>query len=193
MVFSFPFLFHDPCCSSYSVMDHLFQTMSQPVNLMSVKYLPIYRPSDEEKADPAVFAENVKAMMVANSHLTHVDYTYSDKILYEKAVGYENSEVRKRRKKEERENGKKGCCGRSSSSSSEVRQRRKKEERKDKKKGGCCSCCSCCSRGAVEPSAEEMEEGGADASEGKADHEESDQEGHSVGHLSRTVGLLVTP
>ena len=40
--------------------------------------------------------------MLDNSKLKESEYTYSDKLLYEKSVGYENSEIKKKRRREEK-------------------------------------------------------------------------------------------
>jgi len=41
----------------------LFAILSEPVVKMRVRSLPMYFPSDEEKNDAALYAENVRAMM----------------------------------------------------------------------------------------------------------------------------------
>ena len=47
----------------YSTPLHVWRLLSQPVNFLSVEVLPVYRPSPEERADPALFAANVRQVM----------------------------------------------------------------------------------------------------------------------------------
>ena len=73
-------------------------TMSQLINFMEVEYLPAYYPSAEEKKDPKLYAANVKQMMVMASGLPSSNEGYEDKVAWEKRVGYESKETRKRNK-----------------------------------------------------------------------------------------------
>lgn len=49
--------------SSLWQMRHLFLLLSQFVNHMEVIKLPVYYPSEEEKADPRLYANNVRKLM----------------------------------------------------------------------------------------------------------------------------------
>ncbi|GMH35663.1 hypothetical protein BSKO_03531 [Bryopsis sp. KO-2023] len=42
---------------------HFLRLMCQFMNFMEVSFLPVYNPSEEEKKDPALFAENVRKLM----------------------------------------------------------------------------------------------------------------------------------
>ncbi|GMH84187.1 hypothetical protein TL16_g09844 [Triparma laevis f. inornata] len=105
-VFKYPYRFYDQSFSSVSLKFHIFGTMAQLINFMEVEYLPVYYPSEEEKADPKLYAGNVKKAMIEASGLIDSAATYEDKLKWEDEVGYENKEmVRKRamekKKKEE--------------------------------------------------------------------------------------------
>jgi hypothetical protein len=140
----------------------------------SRRYLPVYRPSTEEQTDPDLFSLNVKKMMVQKGNLNDSEFTYSDKLLYEQAVGYESAEVKKRKRIEARK-----ASGRT---------RTRKPTQVSKKVS-------------VHPGDNDVEGGGAGGEEEEMEvvdiededfHEEEDEKGHSVGHLSRTVGIMVS-
>lgn len=42
---------------------HVFYLLCQFVNYMEVIYLPIYHPSEQEKEDPKLYANNVRKLM----------------------------------------------------------------------------------------------------------------------------------
>jgi len=98
VVFKFHYLFFDPACSSYPVLNHLLQTMAQLSTWMTVEYLPVYYPSEEEKGCADLFSTNVKKAMVDSSGLKDSDFTYTDKLRWEAANGYENEDVKKQKK-----------------------------------------------------------------------------------------------
>ena len=57
---------------------HLIMTISQTRNPVRVCILPAYVPSEEEQADPKLFAENVRRTIAEASGLPLIDATYKD-------------------------------------------------------------------------------------------------------------------
>ncbi|XP_064639975.1 lysophosphatidylcholine acyltransferase 2-like isoform X2 [Lineus longissimus] len=53
-------------------------TLCQFHNYMEVEFLPVYNPSDEEIADPKLYAHNVRALMAENLGVPATDHTYDD-------------------------------------------------------------------------------------------------------------------
>ena len=83
----------DPIFCSLSTRWHVLNMMAQPFHRMKVTFLPIYYPSAEEMADPKLYASNVKKEMLSASGLSDSELQYSDKLDWEKGVGYLNKEV----------------------------------------------------------------------------------------------------
>ncbi|XP_066141595.1 lysophosphatidylcholine acyltransferase isoform X2 [Euwallacea fornicatus] len=88
-----------------SALKLLWLTLTQPSSNCEVEFLPIYYPSEEEKRDAKLFANNVRAVMAKALGVPVVDYSYSDCKMMTKAkemnLPFANSlvEVRKLRKK----------------------------------------------------------------------------------------------
>ncbi|KAL1516731.1 hypothetical protein ABEB36_000599 [Hypothenemus hampei] len=88
-----------------SALKLLWLTLTQPSSNCEVEFLPVYYPNEEEKRDPKLFANNVRAVMAKSLGVPVVDYTYSDCKMMTKAkemkLPFANSlvEVRKLRKK----------------------------------------------------------------------------------------------
>ncbi|XP_030750012.1 lysophosphatidylcholine acyltransferase isoform X2 [Sitophilus oryzae] len=61
-----------------SALKLLWLTLTQPTSHCEVEFLPVYRPSEAEKRDPKLFANNVRAVMAKALGIPVVDYTYSD-------------------------------------------------------------------------------------------------------------------
>ncbi|XP_070777716.1 lysophosphatidylcholine acyltransferase 1 [Enoplosus armatus] len=57
----------------------LWLTLCQPHNPMEIEYLPIYTPSDEEKENPALFANNVRKLMAKALELPLTDLSFDDR------------------------------------------------------------------------------------------------------------------
>ncbi|KAM9339911.1 lysophosphatidylcholine acyltransferase 1 [Symphorus nematophorus] len=57
----------------------LWLTLCQPHNPMEIEYLPIYTPSDEEKENPALFANNVRKLMAKALDLPLTDLSFDDR------------------------------------------------------------------------------------------------------------------
>jgi hypothetical protein len=104
IIFKFPYCFMDPSGSSCPPLTSLIYNSSQLCNWMTVEYLPMYFPSDAEKADPKLYAANVKALMIEKSGLIPSEKTYNDKFEWEQSVGYVSGDAKKQlRAKKKRE------------------------------------------------------------------------------------------
>ncbi|XP_034748474.1 lysophosphatidylcholine acyltransferase 1 [Etheostoma cragini] len=57
----------------------LWLTLCQPHNPMEIEYLPIYTPSNEEKKNPALFANNVRKLMAKALELPLTDLSFDDR------------------------------------------------------------------------------------------------------------------
>ena len=108
-----------------------------------------------------LFSKNVKQTMIDNSHLLDCDFTYSDKLLYEASVGYENSDVRKQKKRAARRTTRNATKARSAKIH-------------------------------TAPDPESQHEPPPAEEDSESEHEEEDESGHSIGHLRRTAGLVVS-
>jgi lysophosphatidylcholine acyltransferase / lyso-PAF acetyltransferase len=57
----------DPVSPAWESIDafwHTFLMLANPVHFVTMVELPVYVPSEEEKADPALYAENVRKYML---------------------------------------------------------------------------------------------------------------------------------
>lgn len=52
-------------------------TMAQPRSAFEMEYLPVYYPSEEEKADPDLFGRNVRAVMAAKLKVPVMDVSFN--------------------------------------------------------------------------------------------------------------------
>ncbi|XP_012941031.1 lysophosphatidylcholine acyltransferase 2 isoform X3 [Aplysia californica] len=56
----------------------LWLTLCQFYTRIEIEYLPVYTPSEEEKADPKLFANNVRTLMAESLKCPVTDHTYDD-------------------------------------------------------------------------------------------------------------------
>ncbi|CAH1123452.1 unnamed protein product [Ceutorhynchus assimilis] len=61
-----------------SAIKLLWLTLTQTSSNCEVEFLPVYYPNEEEKRDPKLFANNVRAVMAKALGIPVVDYSYSD-------------------------------------------------------------------------------------------------------------------
>lgn len=61
---------------------HIFLMLCTPLHSVTVYELPVYIPSEEEKADPHLYANNVRQFMLEHSALKESDASYDDKRMY---------------------------------------------------------------------------------------------------------------
>jgi len=63
----------------------LWLTLTQLISYCEIEYLPVYHPSEAERADPRLYASNVRSVMAAALGIPVTDYTYDDCRLMSKA------------------------------------------------------------------------------------------------------------
>ncbi|XP_063925658.1 lysophosphatidylcholine acyltransferase isoform X1 [Zophobas morio] len=61
-----------------SALKLLWLTLTQPYSYCEIEFLPVYNPNEEEKRDPKLFANNVRAVMAKALGVPVSDYTYGD-------------------------------------------------------------------------------------------------------------------
>ncbi|XP_068906492.1 lysophosphatidylcholine acyltransferase isoform X3 [Tenebrio molitor] len=61
-----------------SALKLLWLTLTQPYSYCEIEFLPVYTPNEEEKRDPKLFANNVRAVMAKALGVPVSDYTYGD-------------------------------------------------------------------------------------------------------------------
>ncbi|XP_017276481.1 lysophosphatidylcholine acyltransferase 1 [Kryptolebias marmoratus] len=57
----------------------LWLTLCQPHNSVEIEYLPVYYPSEEEKENPALFANNVRKLMAEALQVPLTDMSFEDR------------------------------------------------------------------------------------------------------------------
>lgn len=60
---------------------HFLRILSEPYYVLHVKFLPRYLPSEEEKANGRLFAENVRRKMASALNCTPVDLSFQDRVV----------------------------------------------------------------------------------------------------------------
>lgn len=79
MVVRYPFRYCDQSwCGLDSPVSALLRLMCQFHNRLQYCYLPVYEPSEEEKQDPYLFANNVREAMAAVMCVPTTEHTYED-------------------------------------------------------------------------------------------------------------------
>jgi len=83
IVFRFPYRHFNPCFSGRVVGgndlgDIIFRTMCQFVNRLEYKCLDVYHPSEDEKADPELYAANVERLMAISLGIPQSEASYAD-------------------------------------------------------------------------------------------------------------------
>merc|ERR1711892_254905 len=64
----------------------VFLTLTQPRVKFTMEYLPVYTPSKAEKADPMVYANNVRSLMANALELPVTDWSYENGLLLDTAL-----------------------------------------------------------------------------------------------------------
>lgn len=68
-------------------LECLWHTTSQPYTNMTVEYLPVYKPSEEEKNNPSLYADNVQKLMAKALGVPATDYVQEGRIPVSKLGG----------------------------------------------------------------------------------------------------------
>lgn len=78
-VLRYPFQQFNPAFDSMTGPQHIFRFLTQFVNYCELEWLPVYVPNEAEKADPQLYANNVRAAMAKASGLELRDVDLQDK------------------------------------------------------------------------------------------------------------------
>jgi lysophosphatidylcholine acyltransferase/lyso-PAF acetyltransferase len=97
VILRYPYKRFSPAWDTISGVRHVFYLFCQFVNHIEVVRLPVYCPSQEEKDDPKLYAENVRRLMAREGNLTLSDIGLPEKRVYHAAL---NSNIRPRQKNE---------------------------------------------------------------------------------------------
>mmetsp|Transcript_64682 Transcript_64682/g.95642 ORF Transcript_64682/g.95642 Transcript_64682/m.95642 type:complete len:411 (+) Transcript_64682:30-1262(+) len=84
---SMPFKHFSPSYESIYTQVLVARSLCQFYNRMQVRYLEDYIPSEEEKNDPKLYAENVRNIIAYASNLPMCDASYADKRAFHKRLG----------------------------------------------------------------------------------------------------------
>lgn len=85
-----PILFRYPCrhfhpgWGSVNTLFHIWRLLSQFVNHVEIEILPPYYPSDAERRDPILYAENVRRLMASKLDVPMVDKDLKEELLFKK-------------------------------------------------------------------------------------------------------------
>lgn len=77
-----------PSWESISGITHMLRIFSQFSNSCEITWLPVYYPSEAEKADPKLYAENVRTAIADALHVPKVESSFQDKVDYHIAIGF---------------------------------------------------------------------------------------------------------
>ncbi|KAH9315165.1 hypothetical protein KI387_023792, partial [Taxus chinensis] len=75
-----------PAWDSISGVRHVLLLLCQFANILEVTRLPVYCPSEKEKADPKLYANNVRKLMALEGNLTMSDIGLPEKRIYHAAL-----------------------------------------------------------------------------------------------------------
>lgn len=82
VILKYPYERFSPAWESISGVRHVILLLCQFVNNMTVTRLPIYYPSQEEKDNPKLYAENVRKLMAREGNLIMSDIGLAEKRVY---------------------------------------------------------------------------------------------------------------
>nr|XP_043635745.1 lysophospholipid acyltransferase LPEAT1-like isoform X2 [Erigeron canadensis] len=86
VILKYPYERFSPAWDSISGVRHVILLLSQFVNKMTVTRLPVYYPSQEEKDNPKLYAENVRRLMAREGNLIMSDIGLAEKRVYHAAL-----------------------------------------------------------------------------------------------------------
>lgn len=84
----YPYKFYDPCWSidGPGMISAMLRMYCQFTNHMQVTYLPVYHPSEEEKANPKLYAQNVRNLIAKELGLPCIHHSAEDALLQVQAL-----------------------------------------------------------------------------------------------------------
>ncbi|KAL0366125.1 UNVERIFIED_CONTAM: Lysophospholipid acyltransferase LPEAT1 [Sesamum radiatum] len=86
VILRYPYQRFSPAWDSISGVRHVILLLCQFVNHIEVTRLPIYHPSEQEKEDPKLYAENVRRLMAHEGNLILSDIGLAEKRVYHAAL-----------------------------------------------------------------------------------------------------------
>ncbi|CAI9771428.1 unnamed protein product [Fraxinus pennsylvanica] len=86
VILRYPYQRFSPAWDSMSGARHVLLLLCQFVNYMEVTQLPVYYPSQQEKDDPKLYAENVRRLMAHEGNLILTDIGLAEKRVYHAAL-----------------------------------------------------------------------------------------------------------
>ncbi|KAK4276607.1 hypothetical protein QN277_014737 [Acacia crassicarpa] len=86
VILRYPHQRFSPAWDSISGARHVILLLCQFVNYMEVKKLPVYYPSQQEKDDPKLYANNVRRLMASEGDLILSDIGLAEKRIYHAAL-----------------------------------------------------------------------------------------------------------
>lgn len=86
VILRYPYKRFSPAWDSMSGARHVFLLLCQFVNYLEVVHLPVYYPSEQEKDDPKLYANNIRKLMAVEGNLTLSDLGLAEKRVYHAAL-----------------------------------------------------------------------------------------------------------
>ncbi|XP_047308167.1 lysophospholipid acyltransferase LPEAT1-like isoform X2 [Impatiens glandulifera] len=86
LILRYPYQRFSPSWESISGVRHILILLCQFVNYLEVIRLPVYHPSQQEKDDPKLYAENVRRMMAREGNMSLSDIGLAEKRIYHAAL-----------------------------------------------------------------------------------------------------------
>ncbi|XP_047954969.1 lysophospholipid acyltransferase LPEAT1-like isoform X1 [Salvia hispanica] len=86
VILRYPYRRFSPAWDSISGARHVILLLSQFVNYIEVKRLPVYHPSEQEIENPKLYAENVRKLMAQEGNLILSDVGLPEKRVYHAAL-----------------------------------------------------------------------------------------------------------
>ncbi|CAL0327031.1 unnamed protein product [Lupinus luteus] len=91
VILKYPYQRFSPAWDTISGVRHLIFLLCQFVNYIEVTKLPVYYPSQQEKEDPKLYANNVRRLMASEGNLVLSDIGLAEKRIYHAALNGNNS------------------------------------------------------------------------------------------------------
>ncbi|XP_024162949.1 lysophospholipid acyltransferase LPEAT1 isoform X1 [Rosa chinensis] len=91
VILRYPYQRFSPAWDSISGVRHVIFLLCQFKNRIEVTRLPVYYPSQEEKDDPKLYANNVRKLMASEGSMTLSDIGLAEKRVYHAALNGNNS------------------------------------------------------------------------------------------------------
>ncbi|XP_043713186.1 lysophospholipid acyltransferase LPEAT1-like isoform X2 [Telopea speciosissima] len=86
VILRYPYKRCSPAWDSISGLRHVILLLCQFVNHIEVTKLPVYYPSEQEKEDPILYANNVRKLMACEGNLVMSDIGLAEKRIYHAAL-----------------------------------------------------------------------------------------------------------